>query len=92
MSLSPSLTFGLALATLYGAVLHLILGGSGRQLLVFCVAAWIGFAIGQAIGNIMEIHVFAIGSLNILTATLGSIIACGTAAVLSTHSQEKSTR
>ncbi len=71
------------LATLYGAMAHLILGGDGRRLVFFILAAWVGFAIGQAAGQVMNIRVLAIGPTNTLTATLGSLIALVTTAVLS---------
>lgn len=83
MVFSPSFTFGILLATLYAALAHLILGGGGRVLLFYITASWIGFALGQAIGEVMEIHVLAIGPTNILTATLGAWIALATMAFLS---------
>ena len=83
MILSPAFTFGLLLATLYGALAHLILGGNGRVLLYFIIASWIGFAIGQGIGQVMNIRFLAIGSTNIFPATLGSLIALTTSTILS---------
>lgn len=83
MTLSPSLTFGLLVATLYGALAHLILGGDGRRLLAFIVASWIGFAIGQGVGEVMVIRVLAIGPTNMLAASLGALLAVATVAVLS---------
>jgi uncharacterized membrane protein YeaQ/YmgE (transglycosylase-associated protein family) len=81
--LSPSFTFGVALATLYGALAHLILGGNGRRLLFFIVASWIGFAIGQGAGQVLQIRVLAIGPTSIIPATFGSIIALVAAVFLS---------
>ncbi len=81
--MSPSFTFGLLLATFYGALAHLILGGGGRRLLFYILAAWVGFALGQAIGEVMEIQILAIGPTNVLAATLGSVVALATTAVLS---------
>ncbi len=71
------------LATFYGALAHLILGGDGRTLLIDILAAWLGFAIGQGVGQVMEIHVLNIGPTNVLTGTLGAFIALATTAVLS---------
>jgi len=61
---------------------HLVLGGDGRRLAVLIVAGWVGFAIGQAIGQIMEIHVLAVGPLNLFTASLGTLIATLTSGLL----------
>ncbi len=83
MSISPAFTFGLLLATLYGAVAHLIAGGDGRRLVGLIAAAWVGFAIGQGAGQILSIRLFAVGPLNLFSATLGAAIGCLTAAVLS---------
>src|SRR5262249_27041139 len=40
---SPSVTFGFILATLYGALFHLVLGGNARQLALYLLAGWLGF-------------------------------------------------
>jgi uncharacterized membrane protein YeaQ/YmgE (transglycosylase-associated protein family) len=82
MPLSPTLTFSLLLATFYGALAHLILNGGGRQLVVFVIAAWIGFAIGQEAGDVMGITILAIGPTNIVPASLGALVAVATAAIL----------
>jgi hypothetical protein len=83
MILSPSFTLGVLLATLYGAIAHLILGGNGRRLLFFIAASWIGFAIGQGAGRVLQIRILAIGPTSLLPATLGSLIALVAAVVLS---------
>jgi hypothetical protein len=70
------------LATLYGAFAHLVLGGRGREFVSYILAAWIGFAIGQAFGNVMDIRVLAIGTTNTMAATLGSLVALATLAFL----------
>jgi len=81
--LSPSFAFGLMLATLYGALAHLILGGNGRRLLFYLFASWIGFAIGQGAGRVLQIRILAIGPTSIIPATLGSLIALAAAVFLS---------
>jgi uncharacterized membrane protein YeaQ/YmgE (transglycosylase-associated protein family) len=73
--LSPSLTFSILLATLYGMLAHLILGGDFGALVTYTLASFIGFAIGHGVGEVMDIHALAIGPTNVLTATLGSLIA-----------------
>lgn len=81
--LSPAFTFGLLLATSYGTLAHLILGGDARRMLAYIVASWIGFGIGQGVGQVMGIRVLAIGQINVLAATLGAVIALATTAFLS---------
>ncbi len=87
--ISPGLTFGVILATLYGACAHLLLGGDGRRLLFNILAAALGFGLGQAAGQVMSIHALSIGPINLLAGTLGSWIALGALALLS-RSQGKS--
>lgn len=82
MVFSPAFALALILATLYGALTHLLLGGDGRRLAIMIVSGWVGFAIGQAIGQIMEIHVIAVGPLNLFTASLGAVIATLTSGLL----------
>jgi uncharacterized membrane protein YeaQ/YmgE (transglycosylase-associated protein family) len=81
--LSPSFTFGALLATLYGALAHLILGGNGRRLLFYIFASWIGFAIGQGAGRVLQIRVLSIGPTSMVPATMGSIVALAAAVILS---------
>lgn len=69
---SPPIVFGFLLATLYGALFHLIFGGSTRQLALYLLASWLGFAIGQIFGAIFEVNMLAIGVLNTFTATFGA--------------------
>jgi hypothetical protein len=83
VTLTPSFTFGILLGALYGALGHLIIGGNVRRLIALILAAWIGFAIGQAAGQVMDIRALAVGSVNVLSASLGSLIAVAAAAVLS---------
>jgi hypothetical protein len=82
---SPAFTFGVLLATFYGAVIHLIFGGDGRRLTAMIAAAWVGFALGQAIGQVMDIEALAIGPINLVAATLGAFIATLTTVFLSAY-------
>jgi hypothetical protein len=87
--LSPAFTVGAILATLYGATVHMILGGDGRRLAATIVAAWVGFWIGQAIAQIMELHVMSLGSLNVLSASLGALLAAVMTVFLSVRRRAK---
>lgn len=79
---SPSLTFALLLATLYGALTHMALGGNGSTLLSDIVTSWLGFALGQGVGLIIGLTALSIGSTYILAGTLGAVIALATKRVL----------
>ncbi|GAB4469671.1 MAG: hypothetical protein Kow00124_05070 [Anaerolineae bacterium] len=86
MILSPTFVFGLMIATLIGALAHLALGGNGRRLAAYTLAAWVGFAIGQTIGSIIGFNTLAIGQLNTLAGVLGALIGVAAAAVLAIRS------
>lgn len=67
--------FAFILSTLYGAGFHFWQGGTARQLLFYLLAAWVGFAAGHVAGAYLGITWLSAGSLNIVPASLGSVIA-----------------
>lgn len=81
---SPYIIFGFILATLYGAVFHLILGGDARRLALFLLAGWLGFTLGHIFGVLFDINVINIGSLKMFPATLSSWVALLLARFLTT--------
>jgi uncharacterized membrane protein YeaQ/YmgE (transglycosylase-associated protein family) len=72
---SPSIVFSFILATLYGAAFHVISGGDARRLALFLLAAWLGFALGQTLGETFGMSLMDIGPLHILPATVGAWLA-----------------
>ena len=70
----PSLVFGFLVASLYGALFHLFRGGSLARLFLYLIFSWIGFAIGQLVGDWRNWILFPIGTLNLGMATIGSIV------------------
>jgi hypothetical protein len=77
-----TLLVGFALATIYGAAFHFWMGGSSHRLLLYLLAGWLGFALGHFVGAALHIDVLRIGQLNLLTATVGSLVALGAARIL----------
>ncbi len=71
----PTATFAFILATLFGAVFHLIVGGDARRLALFLLAGWVGFAAGHVAGTIFHIDILNIGTLRVFTASLGALLA-----------------
>ncbi len=71
----PTTTFGFILATLFGAVFHLIMGGDARRLALFLLAGWVGFGLGHVLGAVFGINILNIGTLHIFTAAIGALIA-----------------
>jgi len=71
----PTLLLAFTLATLYGAGFHVWQGGGARRLALYLLAGWLGFGLGHLLGNLLKIQLVMIGALNVITATLGSVIA-----------------
>jgi uncharacterized membrane protein YeaQ/YmgE (transglycosylase-associated protein family) len=89
----PTTTFGFILATLFGAVFHLIMGGDARRLALFLLAGWVGFGLGHLLGTVFGINILNIGTLHIFAAATGAIIALFAAHILTTNrSRSRSTR
>jgi len=70
----PALFFGFVIASLYGALFHMVRGGSPVRLLLFMALSWLGFALGHIIGIWRGWILFPIGPLNFGAATIGSIL------------------
>jgi uncharacterized membrane protein YeaQ/YmgE (transglycosylase-associated protein family) len=68
----PTLILGFILSTLYGALFHLWRGGNAGRLLLYIILAWIGFWVGQFIGNILNLTFDTIGQLHLVASTLCS--------------------
>jgi hypothetical protein len=69
------LILGFLLATAYGAAFHVILGGPARRILLYLLAAWLGFTIGHILGEWLNLRLLALGVVNLFSASLGAWIA-----------------
>lgn len=69
----PSLVFALMIASLYGALYHLIRGGGLGRLLLFMIFGWTGFAAGHFLGIWRDWILLPLGELNLGLSTLGSL-------------------
>ena len=70
----PSLIFAFLIASLYGALYHLIRDGGLGRLFQFLFLSWVGFALGHLIGIWQGWQLFPLGQLNFGMSTLGSLI------------------
>lgn len=70
----PSLIFAFLIASLYGALYHLIRGGRLGRLLLFLILGWIGFALGHLVGIWQGWLLFPLGELNLGLSSLGSLV------------------
>ena len=71
----PAILFSLVMALLYGAVYHLIRGGSFWRLFFYCCLSLFGFASGHLIGLWRGwVHAIPIGPINLGLSSFGSLL------------------
>lgn len=85
----PTLIFGFIVATLLGAVFHLIFGGDARRLALFLLGGWVGFGLGHVAGVLFNINVLNIGTLRIVSAAFGAILLLTTILLLTAKRPRK---
>lgn len=73
----PSLLLGILIASLYGALFHLVRGGDWKRLLLYLFLSLAGFAFGHLVGAWCGWLLFPIGVLDFGMATIGSIMFLG---------------
>jgi hypothetical protein len=71
----PALLVGTLLVIAYAGAFHLWLGRTTGDLVIYLVAAGIGFGAGQALGVLTSIPLMEIGQLHTLEATIGAVVA-----------------
>lgn len=72
--LSPALVLGLLLSVGYASLLHVLGGRSLRELVIFCMAAALGFTVGQFFGAAWGHDPLQIGQVHVLAASTGAWI------------------
>lgn len=70
--LSPPLILSLLIASAYAAFFNLWQKGSAKDLLLYLVACWLGFGIGELAGDLLGLDVMMIGQIHILEGTVGA--------------------
>lgn len=73
--IASGMVLAFLLATAYGAGFHLIMGGPARHVLVFVIAAWIGFTAGHFLGDFLKIDILDLGAVNLFSASVGAWLA-----------------
>ena len=68
--LPPGVLFGLILSALYAGLFHVWGGRTLRDLVVFLIASAAGFALGQAIGMLLDMPLPHVGQVYIIEASL----------------------
>ena len=71
----PALLVGTLLVIAYAGAFHLWLGRTTGDLVLYLVAAGVGFVVGQAVGVVTSIPLWEMGQLHTLEATVGALAA-----------------
>lgn len=69
---ASGVVLGFLLASIYGAAFHMIFGGPVRRILVYLAAAWLGFFIGQFIGDFLNFEILKLGKIHLVSASVGA--------------------
>ncbi len=72
---SPLYILSSILATLWVALFHLIFGRKLSDLVLYWLVGLVGFAVGQAMAEILGFHWLLLGQVHLLEATLACWIA-----------------
>lgn len=80
--LSPTLALGAVLSTVYATLFHLWQNGDTAALRHYLLAAWLGFAAGHLMGDVLGIQLLQVGQLNVVGGTVGALIALLIARIL----------
>lgn len=71
----PTVTFAFVVATLIGALFHLVAGGDARRFALFLLVAWFGFGMGHVLGVSLDIGFLVVGPLQMGVAVVGALSA-----------------
>ena len=85
----PTLIFGFIVATLFGATFHLFFGGDARRLALFLLGGWAGFGLGHVAGVVFGIDILNIGTLRIVSASVGALVVLTLILIVTTRRPRK---
>jgi uncharacterized membrane protein len=73
----PALILGLVIASLYGALYHLVRDGGFWRLVLYLILSWLGFAAGHFLATWLGWVFLPIGDLNLGAAMTGGLVFLG---------------
>ncbi len=75
MFASPLFILGSAVATVWAALFHLLFGRGWLDLVLYWFVALIGFAVGQAIAETLNLPWVLVGQMHVIEATVACWLA-----------------
>ncbi|MFZ5916965.1 MAG: hypothetical protein ACOYZ7_08540 [Chloroflexota bacterium] len=70
MFLLPPFVLSILISTALAALFNLWQGGSARDLALYLIAGWLGFALGQLAGDWLGLNLLMIGQVHVAEASL----------------------
>jgi len=67
---ASGIVMGFFLVAIYGGIFHAIFGGPVRRLLIYLIAAGVGFAIGQLAGDFLNFELLKLGKVHLVSASI----------------------
>lgn len=74
MLLSPPFVLSVLLSTMLATLFNLWQGGSARDLALYLIAGWLGFVVGELLGDWMGLDVFMVGEVHVAEAILACVL------------------
>lgn len=75
MSVSPSIILSGVISVFVALIYHVWRGGGFGRLVLSVVAAWLGFALGHLIGQLLGLNLILIGDLHVAEGLIVALIA-----------------
>lgn len=70
---NPIFVFAFVIATMYGLGFHVVMGGDARRMVLFVATSWLGFLLGQYIGEQIDLPLLRMGLVQLLPASMGAL-------------------
>lgn len=70
--LAVGLVLGFLVATGWGALFHVFVGGPAGRILLYIVLAWLGFIVGHLVGDGINFSLAVVGNVQLFTASVGA--------------------
>lgn len=77
--LSPPLVLAGVVTGVYAGLFHLLVRHNNSELLLYWIAALVGFGLGQLASMLYSVELYRIGSLHIVEGTIGAWVAMNVA-------------
>ena len=71
---APTMVVFLGLSTAYALLFHFIGGRNIQQLILFWLVSVLGFGLGFGVAGLLGVHLFLLGGVPVIEASLGAVL------------------